>query len=110
MQKKTLKFENKLVEPILSGKKNCTWRLFDDKNLSVGDGLVFVNRDTLKEFAEAKIISIIEKELKNVDDFDFDGHESFGSKEEMIETYKGYYGDKVSEDSLVKIIKFRLIK
>ena len=43
---KTLKFASHLVQKILSGEKTSTWRLFDDKDLQVGDGLIFVNKDT----------------------------------------------------------------
>ncbi len=106
---KTLKFEKKLVPFILSGEKVCTWRIFDDKGLSLGDELILINRDTKEEFANAKIVSVYEKKLKDMDDADYDGHERFVSNEKMIETYIGYYGDKVTGDSLVKIIKFILL-
>ena len=106
---KTLKFENKLVELILSGEKDSTWRIFDDKNLSVGDELILVNKDTGEEFGKAKIISVREKEIKDIEDIDFEGHEKYKNNEELIETYKKYYGDKVSGESIVKIIQFKLI-
>lgn len=47
-----------LVEKILLGKKTSTWRLFDDKNLQIGDELVFLNKETGKEFGKAKITSM----------------------------------------------------
>jgi len=106
---KTLKFENKLAELILSGKKDSTWRLFDDKNLSVNDDLILFNSDILEEFAKAKIISINEKKLKDINEVDYDGHEKFENNDEMIKTYQRYYGDKVTGNSFVKIIKFKLI-
>jgi len=34
---KTVKFRDYLVPLVLSGGKTSTWRLFDDKDLSVGD-------------------------------------------------------------------------
>jgi hypothetical protein len=105
---KQLKFEAKLVPLILSGEKNVTWRLLDDKDLSVGDELELINSKTGEPFATAKIIEVKEKILGDIDADGFDGHEKFSSKPEMIETYRGYYGDRVDESSEVKIIKFEL--
>jgi len=110
MQVKTLKFKNKLVELILSGGKDCTWRLFDDKNLSVGDELILTNKDTGNKSGKAKIVSIFEKRLADVNDNDLIGHEKFKNRDNILETYKGYYGEEVSGDSVVKIVKFKLIK
>lgn len=106
---KKLKFEAKLVPLVLSGEKNVTWRLFDDKDLSVGDELQLINKETGEMFASAKILSVKEKSLGDIDADGFDGHEKFASKSEMIETYKRYYGDNVDENSQVKIIQFELI-
>lgn len=106
---KTLKFENKLVELVLSGEKDSTWRIFDDKNLSIGDELILINSDLEKEFAKATITSIREKKLKDIEEGDYDGHEEYKNVEEIIKVFKKYYGDKVTGNSFVKIIKFKLI-
>lgn len=103
---KTLKFTPQLVEKILSGEKTSTWRLFDDKNLTIGDELIFINKETLKEFGQATIISLKIKTLGTLEEDDWIGHEKFSSEEEMYESYKRYYGDKVNKDSEVKIITF----
>ena len=103
---KTLKFTPQLVNKILSGKKTSTWRLFDDKDLIVGDKLVFINKETLKEFGEAIIISLKIKTLGSLTDDDWIGHERFSSEEEMYSSYKKYYGDRVNKDSEVKILTF----
>jgi hypothetical protein len=50
---KTLKFAANLVPLILSGEKTSTWRLFDDKDLQVGDELEFINKNTNTTFASA---------------------------------------------------------
>ena len=101
---KTLKFAPHLVQKILNGEKNSTWRLFDDKNLQVGDDLVFINKETMEEFGKAKITSLKIKTLGTLTDDDWLGHERFKNDEEMYETYKRYYGDKVDENSEVKIL------
>ena len=61
---KIIKFAAALVPLVLSGEKNVTWRLFDDKNLSVGDDLEFINRDTGKVFGYAKILKVWEKKVE----------------------------------------------
>jgi hypothetical protein len=107
---KTLKFSSHLVDPVLSEEKDSTWRLFDDKDLREGDELSLVERNTDREFAKAVITSIREKKLKDLVESDFSGHEKYESEEKMYETYRGYYGDRVIPDSVIKIIKFHLIK
>jgi hypothetical protein len=106
---KTLKFAQHLVIPVLSGEKTSTWRLFDDKDLQTGDKLLFVNKETGKEFAQATILSTKEKKLSELVDSDFEGHEKFESEEKMYEAYRMYYGDRVTPETVVKIIKFKLI-
>ncbi len=107
---KTLKFENNLVSLVLSGAKDSTWRLFDDKDLKTGDELLLINRHTGEQFAKATIVSTREKRLGDLQDSDFEGHERFESEEKMYEAYKTYYGDRVTSDSIIKIIKFALQK
>ena len=106
---KTLKFKDHLVSLVLSGKKDSTWRLFDDKNLGKGDELVLINKDNGEEFGKAIIISTSEKRLCDLRDSDFEGHEKFESEEKMYDAYRSYYGDKVMPESVVKIVKFKLI-
>ncbi len=103
---KSLKFKPHLVEKILSGEKTSTWRLFDDKDLRIGDELIFINQETGKEFGKAKITNLKVKTLGTLTDDDWKGHERYTSKEEMYKHYRGYYGDKVNEDSELKIIDF----
>lgn len=106
---KTLKFRPYLIDLILSGKKNVTYRLFDDKDLTVGDELILQNWETLEDFAKARIIETREKRLGDLTEEDLDGHEKFENAGEMYKTYKEYYGDKVRSETMVKIIKFELI-
>lgn len=106
---KTLKFKGQLVQAILRGEKDSTWRLFDDKELSLGDELRMVNKASGKEFARASIISVLEKPLGDVVPTDFDGHERYPSMDAMYETFRSYYGDKVTPQSVLKIIRFRLV-
>ena len=59
----------------------------------------FVDEDMDKYLDQIKDLS--ETELKN---------HGYKNLEKMIETHKNYYGDKVDSDTMVKIIKFKLIK
>ncbi len=107
---KTLKFRKKLSELILANDKDSTWRLFDDKDLSVGDEISFLVWETSEEFAKVKIIDTKETTFGNLTDEDWDGHEKYDSEEEMYETFSEYYDREVDGGSPVKIIKFELIK
>ena len=48
---KTIKFTPPLVSKVLDGSKTATWRLFDDKDLQIGDSVALVNKDTSETFA-----------------------------------------------------------
>ena len=106
---KTIKFRDYLVKLVQSGEKTSTWRLFDDKDLSVNDEVELVNWNTQESFAKAILIEVREKKLKELEESDFDGHEKFESEEKMYEDYRKYYGDKVTPGTIVKIIKFKLL-
>lgn len=106
---KTLKFRSGFINNILSGKKTVTWRLFDDKDLEVGDKIELIDKETGDKFAKAEIIKITEKKLGEVEDKDFEGHEKFESKEDMLKTYREYYGNRVTMDTTIKVIEFKLL-
>lgn len=106
---KTLKFHQHLAREILEGRKTATWRLFDDKDLTIGDGLDLIEWESGKKFAEAEITDSREKNFEEIEKADFEGHETFESKEAMLKEYKKYYGDRVTMDTPVKMIRFKLI-
>lgn len=109
-QSKTIKFRNTLADLILEGEKSATWRLFDDKDLRVGDLLNLQIWENGKDFAKAKITEVKEKKLGELEESDYDGHEKFESQKDMLNKYKEYYGDKVTLDTVVKMIKFDIKK
>jgi len=104
---KSLKFTPELVSKIISGEKTSTWRLFDDKDLKVNDSLLFLNKANGEQFGTAVITSIKIKTLGTLSEEDWEGHERFASEDEMYNTYRKYYGDKVGPNSEVKILKFQ---
>jgi hypothetical protein len=108
MPYKTIKFRPNLAELVLVGKKDLTWRLFDDKDLLEGDEVDLINWETKTKFAEAVLTKVWEKKMGELNEADFDGHEKFPSEDEMYKTYRTYYGEKVGPDTVVKIIRFKL--
>lgn len=108
--RKTLKFRPHLVEEIRAGRKDVTWRLFDDKDLAAGDLLELVDWETGETFAEAEATSVHEKTLGEVADADFDGHEKYSSREEMLAHYREYYGDRVTFETPIKMIAFTVTR
>lgn len=106
---KSLKFKSELIQPILNGTKTRTWRLFDDKDLKEGDIFQVIDYSTREECGQAVITGIKEKKLGEIDNEDFEGHEKYKNQDEMIQRNKKYYGDKVNLDTIVKMIKFRLL-
>ena len=106
---KKLKFSNGLLELVLSGKKTTTWRIGDDKNLSVGDEISCCKVDGV-EFTKARITSVRETTFKELTEKDKEGHESFESDEEMYKTFSDYYNMKVTPKTRLKVVKFELIE
>ena len=105
---KTLKFDSNLVPKILSGDKTSTWRLFDDKDLKVGDNLILIEKETGKEFAKAVITEVEDREIQNIRESDYKGHDKFESKEAALEAFKKHYGLSVTPTSVLKIVRFKL--
>ena len=106
--KKTIKFRDFLVELVQKGEKDSTWRLFDDKDLQKGDEVDLINWNKGEKFAEAVLTGVREKPLGKLEPEDFEGHEKFESEDAMYAAYRTYYGDRVTPDTLVKIIRFQM--
>ncbi len=104
--KKSLKFRGFKVEKVKSGEKTASLRLFDDKNLTVGDELDMVDSDTGETFAHATITEVIAKPLKDIEEADLQGHERYESLAAMLENFHGFYGDRVTLETRAKIIRF----
>ncbi len=103
---KTLKFASDLVNPIKSGLKKSTWRLFDDKQLGVDDMVEFVISDTGQTFGFAKINEVIMKKICNLNDDDKSIHGGPDNPQEITNLFRKYYGSNITPDNIVKIIKF----
>ena len=107
---KTVKFTSELTELIKKGEKSATFRLFDDKNLTTGDEAILATRDgeAVTNFAKAKLVHVYTKAIKNLNKDDYRGHEPIN--ENPLEDYRKYYGNRVTEDTEVKIVRFEVVK
>ena len=104
-----MKFRPNLISEILDGARTTTWRVFDDKDLQVGDKVELLNWETKEKIVKAELIGVKELRLGGITSEDYDASHSYPSNEKMLERYREYYGEKVTNDSLVKIIKFKLL-
>ena|GEM_PF-1237518 len=105
---KMMKFRKYLSEMILRGEKTTTWRLFDDKNLTKGDRVTFMVKETLEPFATAVLTDVRETTLGELTEEDWMGHERFETEQEMYDTYMQYYDRPVDAGTAVKIIRFKI--
>ncbi len=106
---KSLKFRRNLAHLILNGQKTLTWRLFDDKDLQVGDQLELIDWESGKVFATAEIMAIKEKQFGAISEPDFLGHERFEDTAQMLQHYRDFYGDKVTMETTVKVVDFKVL-
>ncbi len=104
---KSLKFAPSLVKLILDGSKRTTWRLFDDKDLQIGDELSLVDASDGRAFAQARIVNVVQKSIRELTNADL-AENSYADREQVLTVNRKYYGETVSEDTIVKIIKFEL--
>lgn len=105
---KSLKFKHDFVKEILEGRKTATWRLFDDKDLQKNDELELIDRDSNESFGKVVITKVVEKKIKELSEEELTNHD-YNTLEDMLNSHRGYYGDKVNLESVVKIITFKLV-
>lgn len=109
---KKLKLDHELAQMVQNGDKTSTWRLFDDKDLTVNDQVELVDKiipdqpQTWKVIGIARINRIIEKRVGDIQPEDYEGHEPHESPEARLKAYRAYYGDRVTWDTPVKMIHF----
>jgi len=103
---KTLKFYPELVPLILSGQKTSTWRLWDDKDLSEGDIVDFLNKVSAEKFYTGRLTTVIKKPFVELTAEDHEGHEEYETDEAMYEHFSKIYGKPVDGNTAVTIIRF----
>src|SRR3990167_653949 len=109
---KLLKVSHKIAKLIIAGQKNTTWRINDEKNVSVDDEIGLVDKvnpeypDSWQVIGTGHVNAVLQKRLADIKPGDLGAGENFASHEEMLKTFRKYYGNDVNERTTVKIITF----
>jgi len=103
---KSLKFSPEIIDRIKAGEIINTWRLFDDKQLEIGDDIQLINSQTGMIFGYGLIEQISSKRIKDLDDNDKMGHEKYVNDEAMMNQFRKYYGNTVTGSTIVKVVKY----
>lgn len=96
----------------MAGAIHSTWRLYDDKDLSVNDAVVLIDKveperpQTWRVIGRGRINKVIEKRMGDITEEDYEGHDPHESPEARLQAYKGYYGEQVTWDTPVKMVYF----
>ncbi len=111
---KQLKFNHSFAELIRLGKKTATFRMYDDKDLSVNDRIELLDKvdpkrpATWKSIGTARVDSIVEKRLSAITESDLHECDQYSNLNELLDVYRRYYGDQVTAEAPVKVIRFSL--
>ncbi len=101
---KSLKFQPKIIDSILGQEKFRTPRLFDDKNLTIGDTLDLVNAETKQTFGTAKVIDIVETTFGEMI------KEDVADVDEVYKEFESYYNRKIDHKDKLIWVDLELIK
>ncbi len=108
---KALKLDHDVALAVAANEVTSTWRLFDDKDLSVNDTVRLIDKvdpakpESWRDFGTASVTQVIEKQLSSITLEDM-ATQKYGSAEQMLEVLTGYYGGNVAMQTPVKIIHF----
>lgn len=109
---KQLKFEHTFAEAIKAGIKTATFRVNDDKDIRVGDVLQLVDKvdgshpTTWLITGELTITTIQAVPLEELSKDQISRAESFDSLDEMLQTFRRFYGEHITMSTLVLVLYF----
>jgi ribonuclease HI/uncharacterized protein YqfB (UPF0267 family) len=109
---KQLKFDHQFAEAIMAGKKSATFRVNDDKDLRVGDKVQLVDKvdaDHPKTWTIPGVLtitSITSVALDNLTKEQLTRAEFFDSPDEMLQTFRRYYGEHITMSTPVLVLTF----
>ena len=109
---KQLKFKHQPAQDILAGKKTVTFRFFDEKYIAVGDEVEVIdkvekdNPASWLKIGTAHISSVTEKRVADLSTQDWEGHTTYDSLEQFMQTYSDMYSRPIHMQTPVKIICF----
>lgn len=108
---KTLKLDHELATAVRMGTKHTTWRVFDEKNISVNDQIELVDKVDPSDMATWQIMGtavvdqIIEKRMEAITSAEMAEH-GYNSYDELYASFTSYYGDSIGPQTAIKIISF----
>lgn len=109
---KTLKLNHKEAQEILSGRRT-TWRLYDDKDLSVNDTVQLIDKVIADDPASwniigtAQVTKIVQKQLGDITQTELK-KEGYKSIQSLIDTHARFYGRQVLDLTPLKVVHFTL--
>lgn len=108
---KILKFNHIEAENIKVGIQTATLRINDEKNLSVDDQVLIVDKVKEEDPGSWRVIgtALIDRvSVQRLGDLDVNGvrFEQFGSTAELYKQLAIFYGDPIDENTHVKVIQF----
>lgn len=112
---KQLKFEHTFAEAIRAGKKTATFRVNDDKDLRIGDVVQIVDKveanhpKTWLIIGELKIEDIKHVPLEDLSRDQLAQAESFDSKDEMLQTFRRFYGEHINMSTPILVLNFSFV-
>lgn len=113
---KQLKFEHNFAEAIKQGLKTATFRVNDDKDIRVGDRVELVDKvegnhpRTWNIIGDLEIERIDNVPLKELSKDQLSRAESFDNLDEMLQTFRRFYGEHVSMDTPIVVLNFSFSK
>ena len=106
---KALKFTPDQIPDIVNKSRFATWRLFDDKQLNVGDKVQFINSENGQVFGSAVIDEIIIKRISDLTESDKMGNEYYKDQASILTALCHYYGSNINPESVIKVIKYTFL-
>jgi ribonuclease HI len=106
---KKLKFKPQLIPKILNREVSSTWRLFDDKDLQIGDYIEIIDSESQKSIGYAHIDQVTTKFIKDINSLDQKGYSQYENTAAIINEFRQYYGPEVDNETPMKIINFTLL-
>lgn len=105
-------FSDEVAHKIMEGKKNKTYRYGDKYSyLEEGDVVKLIKYTSKKHLADAKIIEKYTTTFGKLGPNN-EGHEKYGSKEDMRKTFNDYYsylGRDIKDEDKFLVLKFDLL-
>ncbi len=108
---KRLKFNHIEAENIKKGVQTATLRIDDEKSISVNDLIEVIDKVKEDEPSSWEVIGVARVDkvtVQRIGDLDIEegNFEKFGSTTELYEQMALFYGDYITDETLVKVVEF----